>query len=735
MAAERLQRTALTWRLGLLGLVLMLLGPVMSEVLARWVVGARQREVAALEESTTQLRASLIRVTMSLFRFALTGEPRHREDARRALAEATGVMDEVSRHAGRVGPEAQALAAELRGSINRWVREVVRPLLSGDPGARERVIRQSEGRTGSSLAVWQSYARLRDGTARAQRVVVAQEAGIRATGLLLMLSAGVIVLLAGAREVRAREALTAARAREEAERTRLAAVLENIPAGVLVVEGRTLERANATANPAYQEIHGQRLPTALRVVDAGTIYRYYEPDRRTPVPPEDLPGTRAMETGETIRQRELHLCRPDGEWRVVLDTAAPLRDARGEIAGAVVALQDITARYDLERENVKQRTYLDAVLHQVPHALFILDEEGRTQKTNHAGRRLSPPDAEARHLSLNEVVAAIHPRTLDGRPIPLDELPGARALRGEGVEGEVILVRCPETGVDAYETVSAAPLRDAEGRVFGAVVAAADVSDRVRIEHELSEASETKDRFVAVVSHELRNPLTPLMAGIEVLRRSAENPERVRSVADIMDRNVKLQARLVNDLLDISRIARGKLELRRERMDLGAVAQRAVDAIRPDADAAGLALESRLASGLWVEGDPDRLQQVVMNLLTNAVKFTPAGGRIRVQCSTFNVPRSMLNVGRGTLNAHREMWNVARLEVEDTGAGIAPELMPHLFEMFRQGGDGAERKAGLGIGLALVKSLVEIHGGRVWAESEGPGKGSRFTVELPLTKV
>ena len=200
--------------------------------------------------------------------------------------------------------------------------------------------------------------------------------------------------------------------------------------------------------------------------------------------------------------------------------------------------------------------------------------------------------------------------------------------------------------------------------------------------------------------------------GVQLLRNALPEGDSVRQTLGIIERNAQLEARLVGDLLDLSRVASGKLNLQRAPVALDAVVQAAVDGRLAEAEAAGLALRADVAAGLWVLADGDRLQQVLANLLSNAVKFTPSGGAIRVGV--------------------RESAGWAQITVEDTGDGIDPGLLDHLFELFRQGEVSGQRRSGLGIGLALVKSVIDLHGGRVRAESAGPGEGSRFTVELPL---
>lgn len=229
----------------------------------------------------------------------------------------------------------------------------------------------------------------------------------------------------------------------------------------------------------------------------------------------------------------------------------------------------------------------------------------------------------------------------------------------------------------------------------------------------LSEALGAKDRFFAVLSHELRTPLTPILAWTQVLRREAESA-RARHAADVIDRNARLQARLVDDLLDINRVMRGKIDLRLQPLDVTEVLRTAIDGIAESAERKGVRIDRFEPRGyLLVNGDAGRLQQVFDNLLSNAVKFTPTGGSVGVSLS-------------------RE-GDQAVVRIRDTGVGMAPEFLPVAFEIFQQQEEGTVRRyGGLGIGLALAKSLTELHTGTIEAASEGIGRGTEMTVRLPL---
>jgi PAS domain S-box-containing protein len=252
------------------------------------------------------------------------------------------------------------------------------------------------------------------------------------------------------------------------------------------------------------------------------------------------------------------------------------------------------------------------------------------------------------------------------------------------------------------------------GPPLTALVAAEDITRRVRAEAELRAEGRNKDAFLANLSHELRNPLAPIRNSLFVLERAQAGSPQVRSALAVLDRQVAQLTRIVDDLLDVTRIARGKIHLQRERVDLGELARRTLEDHRAGFEANGVQLAASLgADPLWVYADASRLVQVMGNLLGNAVKFTPRGGKVE-----FGLRREALT---------------ARLTVRDNGVGIAPGLRERLFEPFSQGSQTLDRaRGGLGLGLAMVKGLVELHEGAVEVASEGLGRGSEFTVHIPL---
>lgn len=235
----------------------------------------------------------------------------------------------------------------------------------------------------------------------------------------------------------------------------------------------------------------------------------------------------------------------------------------------------------------------------------------------------------------------------------------------------------------------------------------------VRRNEELAEANRAKDIFLATLSHELRTPLTPVLGWVNLLKTGALDQASVNQALDTIERNARLQARLVDDLLDISRIVTGKLQFEREHVDLGVVVEAAVDTMRSQAATREIDINVALpAEPLVALGSPVRLEQIVLNLLSNAIKFTETGGRVNVRVQRVN--------------------NEASIVVEDTGVGITPEFLPHVFDSFRQAdGSTTRQHGGLGLGLAIVKALAKLHEGSVRAESDGIGQGARFTFTLP----
>lgn len=301
-----------------------------------------------------------------------------------------------------------------------------------------------------------------------------------------------------------------------------------------------------------------------------------------------------------------------------------------------------------------------------------------------------------------------------GRRLMPDEWPTACVLRGEEVRYATVEIESfSARPVRHTILVSGAPVRDEAGRIIGAAVVQMDVTDRVKAEEALREADRKKDEFLAMLAHELRNPLAPISAAADLLAITSLDQAKVRQTSAIISRQVKHMAGLVEDLLDVSRVTRGLVKIKSERLDARQIVVDAVEQVRPLVEARGhhMVMHTPPESAL-VMGDRNRLVQVVANLLSNAAKYTPDGGNISV--------------------AVEVAGEVANIWVADNGIGMEPELIAQAFELFTQAKRTPDRsQGGLGIGLALVKSLVELHGGHVAVQSEGAGKGSTFTVSLP----
>ena len=320
----------------------------------------------------------------------------------------------------------------------------------------------------------------------------------------------------------------------------------------------------------------------------------------------------------------------------------------------------------------------------------------------------------APRLSMKDIVPRIHP---DDWPHVEAALRAATDAAGDGAYAMEVRFVNRDGGVNWVVSRGQALFTDGpHGRRVTTVVGSVlDITSRKQQEAELRAANQTKDEFLATLSHELRTPLNAVVGWSHILRSGNVRPDVRDRAFDSIERNAKLQARLVDDLLDVSRIVSGKLQMSAERVDVAAVVAGAIETVAPMAAARGVSLQvtAAPAAELLVTGDAGRLRQVVWNLLSNAVKFTPEGGRV--------------DVALGGDDGHAE------IVVRDTGQGIAAEFLPHVFERFRQAdGSTTRRHGGLGLGLAIARYLIEAHGGTVTAASDGEGQGATFTVRLPV---
>lgn len=342
----------------------------------------------------------------------------------------------------------------------------------------------------------------------------------------------------------------------------------------------------------------------------------------------------------------------------------------------------------------------------------------------HELHRRFPPDQEALHgvwhiirSGKAELISEINDTVLSETIRDPELIALLRELGLKSYIGVPLKVRGKTLGVATFISAESGYLYDATDLAVAHELAdrGAIAIENTRLYHELRDADRRKDEFLATLAHELRNPLAPLRNSVQILKMSRVDSETLQQTRDMMERQVQHLVRLVDDLLDVSRVMRGKIELRREHIEMATIVARAVETATPFIEGPGHQLEISLPDeSLRLYADPVRLVQVVGNLLTNAAKYSEANGHI-------------------WLRARRE-GNEAVLSIKDTGIGIAPDMLPHVFELFVQA-DSATSKAqgGLGIGLTLVKNLVELHKGNVSARSEGLGKGAEFIVRLPLS--
>ena len=373
---------------------------------------------------------------------------------------------------------------------------------------------------------------------------------------------------------------------------------------------------------------------------------------------------------------------------------------------------------DAARQAEAERARLGAVLQAAPVGIVLADTRGKVIDANAAHDALWCRHCEpgAAPLDFSEWKgwwadgSARH-----GQALAVDEWPLAAALRGEPSAHHLIEIETfGASRARRIVVCSAAPIRGHDGQVDAAVVVLLDMTERLRAENALRDADRRKDEFLAMLAHELRNPLAPIMAAAELLVQDATAPAGVKQASAIIGRQARHLAGLVDDLLDVSRITRGLAVIDKSPLDLGTVVAEAVEQVQPLVASRGhrLVLDVQ-AAPLTVCGDRKRLVQVVANLLNNAAKYTPPGGRIRLAAQA--------EAGR------------ARLSVSDNGIGMTRELMGRAFELFAQAERDADRaQGGLGIGLAVVRRLVELHGGQIAVDSGGPGQGSCFTLTLPL---
>ena len=381
--------------------------------------------------------------------------------------------------------------------------------------------------------------------------------------------------------------------------------------------------------------------------------------------------------------------------------------------GRVWSFRDITERKRAEEELRQQREWFEVTLSSIGDAVITTDTEGKVTFLNPMAEMMTGwKTAEASGQPLEKVFNIINEDTRKPARNPVDIV--LRDGIVVGLANHTTLIG--KDGTERSIEDSAAPIRDAMGTISGAVMVFHDVTQRRRAEKALKEADRKKDHFLAILAHELRNPLVPIRNGLQILNLAGKDPIIAENARSIMDQALNQLVRLVDDLLDVSRIATGKLKLRKERVELAALVQSAVETTRPLIDEQGHHLSVRLPpTSILLNADPTRLAQVFSNLLNNAAKYSEQGGHITL--------------------AAEPVGDEVIVRVTDRGIGISADHLPRIFHLFAQVETASDRsQGGLGIGLSLVRGLVEMHGGTIEARSDGPGCGSELIVRLPQAK-
>ncbi|MCK7592707.1 PAS domain-containing protein [Pseudomarimonas salicorniae] len=503
-----------------------------------------------------------------------------------------------------------------------------------------------------------------------------------------LLACGLIIWLVSRARRRSREARQAAGQLTD-QRRLLQEMIDALPMLVAYVDREHRYQFNNRAYGDWFEVAPESLAGRhVRELAGEEAYRRIEPHIQ-----------RAL-AGEMVRY-EAQLPLSSGT-RDLAITYAP-HDVDGRVEGFFAIIEDISER----RRTEHARAHLAAIVDSTSDAIVSKSLQGIVQSWNAGAERLFGWSAE-------EMVGQSITRIIPDERLHEEADILSRLSRGEHVIG-METERRRRDGHLVPISLTVSPVFDAQGRVIGASKIARDITERRRREAERQEEARRKDEFLATLAHELRNPLAPILNAAQAMQVDALSDPGLLAARSMIERQARHMSRLVDDLLDLSRISHGQIVLRREPCVLQEVFRSALEACEPTIERAGIHLAWQYdEQAITVEGDPTRLAQILSNLVGNAAKFTERGGSIEVDLS--------------------RQGDEARLEVEDTGIGIDPTQIEAIFGMFAQAeGRGEQVSSGLGIGLWLSRHLAEMHGGSLTAHSEGRGHGSRFTLRLPIT--
>jgi len=472
---------------------------------------------------------------------------------------------------------------------------------------------------------------------------------------------------------------------------RLAAIVESSDDAII---SHDLEGRVETWNPAAARIYGY---TADEMVG--------HPVQQ--LVPHDLRGAEVelinrLKGGETISHLETTALLKSGDVMPVSLSLSPVLTSEGEIIGAARIVRDLSLLQRAERDALR----LAAIVDSSEDAIISKDLNGIVQTWNKSAERMFGYAAD--EMVGQSITKIIPPQRLGEEDTVL-----TRIRAGVPVE-HFETMRQRKDGSLVEISLSVSPIRTASGVVIGASKIARDVSIQRQLAREAEDANRVKDEFLATLSHELRTPLNAVLGYTRMLRNGNLGSDRQERAIDIIERNAALLHQLVSDVLDISGIVTGKMRVNPSECDLSSIVRAACDSVRPTSETKGVPITvDTPPNPVVIRCDTDRMQQVFWNLMANAVKFTPRGGLVSVRLF--------------------EDGQVAKAAIADTGVGIRREALPHVFQRFWQGESVNSRQTGgLGLGLALARHFVELHGGSINAESAGPGKGSTFTVTLPL---